>query len=82
MFTASPLRPECKAFTGRVATAAARRWRVDSSDNVVGAHHQQDVLERDDDRHRPEDQRDDPEDALGRRGDRMRIARVEDRLDR
>ena len=34
---------------------------------VVGAHHEQDVRDGDDDRHRPEDQRDDPEDALGRR---------------
>ena len=31
---------------------------------VVGAHHQQHVQQRDDDRHRPEDQRDDPVDAL------------------
>ena len=34
---------------------------------VVGAHHQQHVAERHDDRHRPEDQRDDAEDALGAR---------------
>ena len=49
---------------------------------VVGAHHEQHVGDRDDDRHRPEDQRDDPEDALGRRRHRVRIAGIEDRLDR
>src|SRR5262249_57613287 len=32
-------------------------------------------------RHRPEDQRHDPEDALRGHRDRVRIARVEDRLD-
>ena len=49
---------------------------------VVGAHHEQHVGDGDDDRHRPEDQRRDPEDGLPRRGDRVRVARVEDRLDR
>ena len=48
---------------------------------VVGAHHQQDVSDGDDDRHRPEDQRDDPENVLRGHLDRVRIARIEDRLD-
>ena len=49
---------------------------------VVGPHHEQDVGDGDDDRHRPEDQRDDPEDAVVRHLDRMRIARIEKRLHR
>ena len=49
---------------------------------VVGAHHQADVLDGDDHRHRPEDQRDHPVDCSERRLDRMRVARVEGRLDR
>ena len=47
---------------------------------VVGVHNEQDVGDGDDDRHRPEDQRDDPENALRGRLDRMRIVRIEDRL--
>ena len=49
---------------------------------VVGAHHEQHVGDRDDDRHRPEDHRDDPEDAVGGDRDRVRVVRVEHRLDR
>ena len=48
---------------------------------VVGPHHEQDVGDGDDDRHRPEDQRDDPEDGVVRHLDRVRIARTEDGLD-
>ena len=48
---------------------------------VVGPHHEQDVRDGDDDRHRPEDQRDDPENGVVRHLDRVRIARTEDRLD-
>src|SRR5581483_4463663 len=48
---------------------------------VVGPHHQHDVGEGDDDRHRPEDQRDDPEDVLGGHRDRARVFWVEHRLD-
>src|SRR5919202_413616 len=49
---------------------------------AVGGHHQADLLDGDDQHHRPEDQRDDAVDALKRRLDRMRIARVERCLDR
>jgi hypothetical protein len=49
---------------------------------VVGAHHEQHVGDGDDEGHRPEDQGDDTEHALTGDGDRMRIARVEDGLDR
>ena len=49
---------------------------------VVGPHHQADVLDGDDQRHRPEDQRDDAVDALERGLDRMRVTRVERDLNR
>jgi hypothetical protein len=48
---------------------------------VVGAHHQQHVLDRHDDRHRPEDQRDDAVDAVRGHGHGVRVGGVEDRLD-
>jgi hypothetical protein len=47
---------------------------------AFGPHHEQDVRDGDDDRHRPEDQRDDPEDGVVRHFDRVRIARIENRL--
>jgi hypothetical protein len=43
-------------------------------------HHQQDVGDGDDDGHRPEDQRYDPEDVLRGYPDRVRVAWVEHRL--
>ncbi len=49
---------------------------------VVGPHHQADVLDGDDQRHRPEDQGDDAVDAVQRRLDGMRVTRVEGGLDR
>jgi hypothetical protein len=47
---------------------------------VVGAHDQQHVGDGDDEGHRPEDQRDDPEDVLRGHLDRVGIGRVEDGL--
>ena len=44
---------------------------------VVGAHRQQDVGDRDDDHHRPEDQRDDAEHVVRADRDRVRVGRVE-----
>ena len=48
---------------------------------VVGLHHEQHVGDGDDDRHRPEDERDDTEDALRGHLDRVWVVRVEHRLD-
>ena len=48
---------------------------------VVGAHHERDVGQRDDDHHRPEDQRDDAEHVLRADRHRVGVARVEDRLE-
>ena len=48
---------------------------------VVRAHDEEDVGDGDDDRHRPEDHRDDAEDRVARDRDRVRVARVEERLD-
>ena len=78
------------ASSSFVRRPPATRWRrisvisamMPPSPVVVGAHHEQHVGDRDDDHHRPEDQRDDPEDAVGRRRDRVRVARIEDRLHR
>ena len=66
------------------ATADQRDQRQDPAlAVVVGAHHEQDVGDGDDDRHRPEDQRDDPEDRSPSVAvDRVRVVRVEDGLDR
>ena len=47
---------------------------------IVGSHDEQHVGDSDDDRHRPEDERDDPEDALPGHRHRMRVVRVEHRL--
>ncbi len=49
---------------------------------VVGAQGQQDVGDRDDDRHRPEHEGDHAVHVVGGDRDRMRIARIEHRLDR
>ena len=70
----------CGAGRGRRAADQGDQRHDPALAVVVGAHHEQDVGDRHDDRHRPEDQRDDPEDGLRRRLDRVRVARVEDRL--
>jgi hypothetical protein len=72
------------------AIAARRAAPTDQRDQrhdaalavVVGAHHERHVGQRDDDRHRPEDHRDDAHDGVGADGDGVRIVRVEDGLER
>ena len=62
--------PASRTFVRRAAVRAPAPDQGDERHDaalavVVGAHHQQHVAERHDDRHRPEDERDDAEDALG-----------------
>jgi hypothetical protein len=87
----SPKNSEAPKIPSADSTTFARRPPGSPSDQgdqrhdpalavVIGPHHEQDVRDGDDDRHRPEDQRDDPEDAVVRHLDRVRIARTEQRL--
>ena len=84
-----PEDPQCRqhhlrpAPTGQCPSADQGDKRHDPAlAVVVGPHHEQDVRDRDDDRHRPEDERDDPENAVSRHLDRVRIARIEKGLHR
>src|SRR5215471_17395609 len=80
--TLTPSIADSTALAGDTAPADQGDQRHDAAlAVVVGPHHQQDVRDGDDDRHRPEDQRNDPEDAVLGHLDRVGIARVEHRLD-
>ena len=87
--SAAPKRPSDGQRHRRAPPAAAgptaqqRDQRHDAAlAVVVGAHHQRDVGQRDDDHHRPEDQRHDAVHVGVGERHRVRVARVEDRLDR